>query len=134
MPYYPDTYLCCDEVLEEDGLAAEEAAPTTGDKISQHSSVGALASSEADEICDESRCISRAVGEFMPGIGCLGKGPGQLQPYACSDGYIGVPANSKPISRRSSTNGKCSCIIPVARPPLRTRLTAAIAAGRILKK
>jgi hypothetical protein len=62
MPFYPDTYVCCDQELvenEEDGISSAAVAPSL---------------SEADGVCDESRCIARAIGEFMPGFGCWAEG------------------------------------------------------------
>lgn len=79
MPFYPNTYMCCDEELEEE-ITAEEP----DDDL------------ESAQVCDESRCIGRTIGEFLPGYSCWGEGPNELNPYACSDGYVGIPVDSQP--------------------------------------
>ena len=81
MPFYPNTYMCCDEELE-----AEEEIVVQEPKDDLDSAL----------ICDESRCIGRTIGEFLPGYSCWGEGPNELNPYACSDGYVGIPVDSQP--------------------------------------
>ena len=83
MPFYPDTYLCCDENLGTEEIEIENKNEQPTEDL--------LA-----DICDESRCIGRSIGEFLPGYSCWGEGPDNLNPYACSDGYIAVPVDSVP--------------------------------------
>jgi len=101
MPFYPDTYVCCDEDLEVGtprAMDEEDYMMVLGDDIIENNSSAVTVSllmSEMEKTCDESRCINRAIGEFLPGFSCWGEGSGTVFPYSCSDGYTAIAVDSQ---------------------------------------